>query len=100
MLSLICRFGWSRCEVRSRARSLPHNKASIKLLDMLPRHLFSDSVFWNSERVQNHFQEDIDSFLGEFTLEEYRRRFAGMIFVEKSSKEFIRAFNKQILKLV
>ena len=82
----------------SKVKTLQLNKAAIKLLNLIPRHLFSDLVFWNSASVMNNLQADVDLFLGEITLDEYRVLLANMIFVEESSKAFIRSINKAIFE--
>jgi len=65
---------------------------------LIPRHLFSDLVFWNSTPVMNNLKADVDLFLGEITLDEYRVLFANMIFVDESSKAFIRSINQAIFE--
>ena len=82
----------------SKVKTLQLNKAAIKLLNLIPRHLFSDLVFWSSASVMNNLKADVDLFLGEITLDEYRVLLANMIFVEESSKAFIRSINKAIFE--
>jgi len=83
----------------SRVRISQQYKLALRLLNKTPRHLFSDLIFWNSESVMNNLKADVDLFLGEITLDEYRKLYANMLYVDESSKAFIRLMNKAVLEM-
>lgn len=78
------------------------NSEAIKILNLLPRHLYSDLVFWTivDGRVKplKNLSSAIDIIKGEFTLSEFRDLYKNMLYIEESSKQFIRALSKEIFQ--
>lgn len=81
-------------------KAMSLGRDAVTLLNALPRQLFGDLVFWeelNGEiALLFNLCEDLDRLLGVFTLDEFRELYKNMIYVEASSKKFIRQLSLEI----
>lgn len=86
----------------SEVKTASLNSQAIKILNLLPRHLHSDLVFWSvvdgKIKPLKNLASAIDIIKGEFTLAEFRNLYKNMLYIEESSKQFIRALSKEIFK--
>ncbi|NOV31219.1 hypothetical protein [Methylomonas sp. ZR1] len=81
-------------------KSKPINKKAIKLLSAMPRHIFSDLVFWETvnggvEPLRS-FENNLALFLNGKTLAEFNSLYRNMIYIQESSTQFMRDVNDNI----
>ena len=81
-------------EVKALSLSAP----AIKILNLIPRHIHSNLVFWNvignSVEPLRYLSDNINLVKGDFTLTKFRLMFKNILYIEESSKAFIRIMNK------
>lgn len=82
----------------SEAKQLRLGKSAVKILNSIPRQLFSELVFWQVEDYKikplSNLTNDIESLIGIFTLDEFRELYENMVYIEESSRSFIRTMSK------
>ena len=82
----------------SEAKQLRLGKSAVKILNSIPRQLFSELVFWQVEDYKikplSNLTNNIESLIGIFTLDEFRELYENMVYIEESSRSFIRTMSK------
>jgi hypothetical protein len=74
------------------AKAISLSGKSIRLINALPRHLFSNLVFWNL----SNFDEDLMRFLNDTSIDHQRSLYSNMIYTLSSYNHFMSELNDHI----